>query len=412
MPARMAVHAPSPFTQPEKVAQTWLAQRPGNWHHPHGLAELAGNKQEISLATNSAGDSLARESIHTTEEQDSLSLEFSDNRLLIDLCGEHDRNMVHIEEGLGVQILRRGNRLVIHGDPEARGRASQVLRALYERLEGGQGLEPGDVEGAIRTGGAGAGLAASAPGIIGSGVQMEMFRGGQVLIKTRRKHVSPRTQAQKDYVEALFANDLCFGIGPAGTGKTYLAVAVGVNLFLNGLVDRIILSRPAVEAGERLGFLPGDMKEKVDPYMQPLYDALNDFLPGRQLGRLMEEKKIEIAPLAFMRGRTLSDAFVLLDEAQNATTMQMKMFLTRLGEGSRMVVTGDRSQVDLPRGTASGLQDAESLLRGIEKISFSYFTAKDVVRHPLVARIIEAYERGGEEKARRAARGGEGQGDG
>ena len=412
MPARMAVHAPSPFTQPEKVAQTWLAQRPGNWHHPHGLAELAGNKQEISLATNSAGDSLARESIQTTEEQDSLSLEFSDNRLLIDLCGEHDRNMVHIEEGLGVQILRRGNRLVIHGDPEARGRASQVLRALYERLEGGHGLEPGDVEGAIRTGGAGAGLAAGAPGIIGSGVQMEMFRGGQVLIKTRRKHVSPRTPAQKDYVEALFANDLCFGIGPAGTGKTYLAVAVGVNLFLNGLVDRIILSRPAVEAGERLGFLPGDMKEKVDPYMQPLYDALNDFLPGKQLGRLMEEKKIEIAPLAFMRGRTLSDAFVLLDEAQNATTMQMKMFLTRLGEGSRMVVTGDRSQVDLPRGTASGLQDAERLLRGIEKISFSYFTAKDVVRHPLVARIIEAYETAGEEKARRAARAGEGQGDG
>ncbi len=364
------------------------------------------------MATNSAGDSLARESIQTTEEQDSLSLEFSDNRLLIDLCGEHDRNMVHIEEGLGVQILRRGNRLVIHGDPEARGQASLVLRALYERLEGGHGLEPGDVEGAIRTGGAGAGPGAGALGITGSGGQMEMFRGGQVLIKTRRKHVSPRTPAQKAYVEALFSNDLCFGIGPAGTGKTYLAVAVGVNLFLNGLVDRIILSRPAVEAGERLGFLPGDMKEKVDPYMQPLYDALNDFLPGKQLGRLMEEKKIEIAPLAFMRGRTLSDAFVLLDEAQNATTMQMKMFLTRLGEGSRMVVTGDRSQVDLPRGTASGLQDAESLLRGIEKISFSYFTAKDVVRHPLVARIIEAYERDGEEKARRAARGGEGQGDG
>ncbi len=186
-----------------------------------------------------------------------------------------------------------------------------------------------------------------------------------------------------------------FGIGPAGTGKTYLAVAVAVQMFLAGKVDRIILSRPAVEAGERLGFLPGDMKEKVDPYMQPLYDALGDFLPGRQLTRLIEEKQIEIAPLAFMRGRTLSNAFVVLDEAQNATPMQMKMFLTRLGQGSRMAITGDRSQVDLPRGTVSGLHDAENLLRGIEAIRFCHFSARDVVRHPLVARIIEAYDKAG-----------------
>jgi phosphate starvation-inducible PhoH-like protein len=193
----------------------------------------------------------------------------------------------------------------------------------------------------------------------------------------------------------LFKNELCFGIGPAGTGKTYLAVAVGVSMFITGRVDKIILSRPAVEAGERLGFLPGDMKEKVDPYMQPLYDALNDFLPAKQMAKLMEDKAIEIAPLAFMRGRTLANAFVVLDEAQNATSMQMKMFLTRLGEGSRMVITGDRTQIDLPRGVQSGLADAERLLSNIPKISFNYFTSKDVVRHPLVAAIIEAYDADG-----------------
>ncbi|MGV6840506.1 MAG: PhoH family protein, partial [Planktomarina sp.] len=223
--------------------------------------------------------------------------------------------------------------------------------------------------------------------------QLEMFRGGAVEIKTRKKMVEPRTDAQKAYVKSLFKNELAFGIGPAGTGKTYLAVAVGVSMFITGQVDKIILSRPAVEAGERLGFLPGDMKDKVDPYMQPLYDALNDFLPAKQMQKLLEEKTIEIAPLAFMRGRTLSNAFVVLDEAQNATSMQMKMFLTRLGEGSRMVITGDRSQVDLPRGVTSGLADAERLLQAIPKISFNYFTAKDVVRHPLVAAIIEAYDR-------------------
>ena len=225
--------------------------------------------------------------------------------------------------------------------------------------------------------------------------QMEMFRGGAVEIKTRKKLVEPRTEAQKAYVEALFKNELCFGIGPAGTGKTYLAVAVGVSMFITGRVDKIILSRHAVEAGERLGFLPGDMKEKVDPYMQPLYDALNDFLPAKQMAKLMEDKAIEIAPLAFMRGRTLANAFVVLDEAQNATSMQMKMFLTRLGEGSRMVITGDRTQIDLPRGVQSGLADAERLLSNIPKISFNYFTSKDVVRHPLVAAIIEAYDADG-----------------
>ena len=194
-------------------------------------------------------------------------------------------------------------------------------------------------------------------------------------------------------MQSLYSNELPIDIGPAGTGKTYLAVAVGVSMFLSGQVDKIILSRPAVEAGERLGFLPGDMKDKVDPYMQPLYDALGDFLPGKQLARLIEEKQIEIAPLAFMRGRTLSNAFVVLDEAQNATSMQMKMFLTRLGQGSRMVITGDRSQADLPRGVTSGLSDAERILKNVGGISFNYFIAKDVVRHHMVAKIIEAYDK-------------------
>ena len=319
-------------------------------------------------------------------DPDALSehlVEFPDNRLLIELCGEYDRNLADIEQKLAVQILRRGNQLVVIGDEAASSEALSVLHALYERLETGRHVDPADVDRELRMDSATGADAAD---------QLEMFRGGRVEIRTRRKTVEPRTDAQKAYVQSLFTNELGFGIGPAGTGKTYLAVAVGVNMFIEGHVDKIILSRPAVEAGEKLGYLPGDMKDKVDPYMQPLYDALNDFLPGKQLAKLIEEKRIEIAPLAFMRGRTLSNAFVVLDEAQNATTMQMKMFLTRLGEGSRMVITGDRTQIDLPRGVPSGLADAERLLKTIPNISFNYFTSKDVVRHPLVAAIIEAYE--------------------
>ncbi|MBR2657135.1 MAG: PhoH family protein [Loktanella sp.] len=312
-------------------------------------------------------------------------LEFPDNFLLIDLCGEYDRNLTTIEDKLSVQILRRGNLLAVIGEQGPRQDALEVLKSLYGRLEAGRSLEAGDIDRELRMGPGGA------PGPVD---QIELFKGeiARVEVKTRKKLVEPRTDAQKAYVKALFDHEMAFGIGPAGTGKTYLAVAVGVNMLINGHVDKIILSRPAVEAGEKLGYLPGDMKDKVDPYMQPLYDALNDFLPGKQAAKMMEEKVIEIAPLAFMRGRTLSNAFVVLDEAQNATTMQMKMFLTRLGQGSRMVITGDRTQIDLPRGVNSGLWDAERLLKHIPKISFNYFTAKDVVRHPLVAAIIEAYE--------------------
>ena len=324
---------------------------------------------------------------HSDDVTETL-LAFPDNFLLIDLCGEFDRNLATLEDRLSVQIIRRGNELAVVGEDQPRKDTVDILKALYGRLEAGKSLEDGDIDRELRMGPAE--VRGAEPGD-----QKELFKGvsgARVEIKTRKKLVEPRTEAQKAYVRSLFEKELAFGIGPAGTGKTYLAVAVAVNMYINGEVDRIILSRPAVEAGEKLGYLPGDMKDKVDPYMQPLYDALNDFLPGKQTAKLIEEKRIEIAPLAFMRGRTLSRAFVVLDEAQNATPMQMKMFLTRLGEGSRMVITGDRTQIDLPRGVTSGLWDAERLLKTIPKISFNYFTSKDVVRHPLVAAIIEAYE--------------------
>ena len=248
-----------------------------------------------------------------TETSESL-IEFPDNRLLIDLCGEFDRNLATIEDRLSVQILRRGNQLAVIGADEPRNEAVDVLKSLYLRLEAGKTLEEGDIDRELRMTPVGE-------------AEPQLFKGdpsaNRVEIKTRKKLVEPRTDAQKAYVKSLYANELAFGIGPAGTGKTYLAVAVGVNMFINGKVDKIILSRPAVEAGEKLGYLPGDMKDKVDPYMQPLYDALNDFLPGKQAAKMMEEKVIEIAPLAFMRGRTLSNAFVVLDEAQNATTISI-----------------------------------------------------------------------------------------
>ena len=330
---------------------------------------------------------MATTSLTDTALAPEKSLNFPDNRLLIDLCGAFDKNLTHIESAIGVQIVRSGNELAILGDELGTTRASDALQGLYLRLEQGREVAASDVDAAIRMG---------KPIQVktrAAGEQKEMFPGGGIEIRTRKKTIEPRTNTQKAYVKSLFKNELVFGLGPAGTGKTYLAVAAGVSMFIEGHVDRILLSRPAVEAGERLGFLPGDMKDKVDPYMQPLYDALNDFLPSKQVGKLIEEKRIEIAPLAFMRGRTLSNAFIVLDEAQNATTMQMKMFLTRMGEGSRMAITGDSSQCDLPRGVLSGLVEAELVLHGVKGVGMTMFTAEDVVRHPMVARIIKAYDK-------------------
>jgi len=299
---------------------------------------------------------------------------FEDNALLPALFGRHDQHLARIEQALGVSISSRGNRLAIKGDPAAQATARQVLETLYRRLKAGEEVAMGDVEGVLR-------FAASDDG------------GDGLTIRTKRRTIAPRSLGQRAYLEALEEYDLVFGLGPAGTGKTYLAVAKAVSLLMRGEVARIVLSRPAVEAGERLGFLPGDLKEKVDPYLRPLYDALYDMLPAEQVYRRLESGEIEIAPLAFMRGRTLSHAFVILDEAQNTTPMQMKMLLTRLGEGSRMVVTGDLSQIDLPVGGQSGLRNALAILRGVEGIAFVEFTDADVVRHPLVSRMVRAYER-------------------
>jgi phosphate starvation-inducible PhoH-like protein len=318
------------------------------------------------------------------EDRDITTLVFDDNRLLAPLFGEHDEHLALIEHRLGVDITPRGNRISVKGPQIARDNAQMVLTTLYERVRRGLEVTKGDVEGAIRmnlsTGGDGAADESS--------------------VRTRRKLVTPRTPMQKAYVTAIRKHELVFGTGPAGTGKTYLAVACAAAAVMNGEVDRIVLSRPAVEAGERLGFLPGDMKEKVDPYLRPLYDALYDVMPAPLVQKGLAENTIEIAPLAFMRGRTLSSAFIILDEAQNTTPQQMKMFLTRLGEGSRMVVTGDPSQVDLPPGVSSGLDDALAILKSVEGISHIAFTAADIVRHALVGRIVSAYDKHTEKIAR------------
>ena len=305
---------------------------------------------------------------------DILTLSFDDNRLLSLLCGEHDENLAILEHKLDVDITPRGNRLAVRGGDSARNTARDVLMALYNRVRRGLDITKGEVEGAIRM------REAQETNIPGSA------------IRTRRKLVMARTPTQGEYIEAIRRNELVFGIGPAGTGKTYLAVACAAEALMNGEVDRIVLSRPAVEAGERLGFLPGDMKEKVDPYLRPLYDALYDMMPASLVAKGIAENQIEIAPLAFMRGRTLSSAFVILDEAQNTTPQQMKMFLTRLGEGSRMVVTGDPTQVDLPSGVNSGLSDAVSVLKGVQGIASVGFSNSDIVRHALVGRIVAAYD--------------------
>ncbi len=312
-----------------------------------------------------------------------LEILFDKVQLLGPLFGQYDQNLIELERQLGVYISARGNRVVVEGEADAAARARDVLTSLYGRLLKGGSVETGDVIGAVAI--------AADPSLDGL-VQADAGRPPSAAIRTRRKTIVARSPTQVRYIEALATSDVIFALGPAGTGKTYLAVAQAVSQLIAGSVDRLILSRPAVEAGERLGFLPGDMKEKVDPYLRPLYDALYDMLPAEQVERRLASGEIEIAPLAFMRGRTLANAFIILDEAQNTTPLQMKMFLTRFGEKSRMVICGDPNQVDLPSPGASGLADAVRRLEGVEGIAVLRFSAKEVVRHPIVGRIVEAYE--------------------
>ncbi len=314
-----------------------------------------------------------------------IDLNFDDNRLLPMLYGEHDRHLARIENQLGVSLISRGNTLTIAGPAESAETARSALDALYERLKRGMAVGTGEVDAAVR-------MATGTGGALRDQTLATLSRA-EVAVRTRRKGaITPRSPMQATYLQALAESEMVFGLGPAGTGKTYLAVAQAVAMLTTGQVDRIILSRPAVEAGERLGFLPGDLKEKVDPYLRPLYDALHDLMDRSFVERAMTSGEIEIAPLAFMRGRTLANACVILDEAQNTTPMQMKMFLTRLGENSRMIVTGDPSQIDLPNGQTSGLAEATRLLNGVEGIAQVHFKAEDVIRHELVARIVSAYE--------------------
>ena len=322
--------------------------------------------------------------------ESSDTLRFSSNKLLIELCGQLDANLSKIESWAGVQIIRRGNALSIYGAKDDCDLTRKLITNLYSDLEHGKTLDERELDVYFQ--------------------QIEDQEVKQIKnkktsnkivnkssnyleIKTQKKLVQAKSSNQNTFINSMLSRELVFGIGPAGTGKTYLAIAVGVFLFSQGLVEKIVLTRPAVEAGERLGFLPGDMKEKVDPYMQPLYDALNDFLPGKVVSKMYERGSIEIAPLAFMRGRTLKDSFIVLDEGQNASPSQMKMFLTRLGIGSRMVVTGDVTQIDLPKGFRSGLVEASDVLSNIKEIDFIKFNDVDVVRHSLVRKIARAYEK-------------------
>jgi phosphate starvation-inducible PhoH-like protein len=315
-----------------------------------------------------------------------LEMSFDKPHLINAVFGEFDRNLVTIENRLGVYISARGNRVQIEGEAGAIGRTRDVLNDIYSRLSRGQEIDTEAVQSII---------AMTAEPTLEGIVRKDAADAPGIMIRTRKKTLVPRSATQIPYMEALARDEIIFALGPAGTGKTYLAVAQAVAMLITGAVQRLMLSRPAVEAGERLGFLPGDMKEKVDPYLRPIYDALYDCLPAEQVERRIASGEIEIAPIAFMRGRTLADSFIILDEAQNTTAAQMKMFLTRFGMNSRMVVCGDPHQVDIPGGERmSGLNDAVQRLEGVDGIQTIRFNSSDVVRHPLVGKIVDAYEGG------------------
>lgn len=309
-----------------------------------------------------------------------IELTFDDNRRLPLLFGEHNANLTRIERQLGVKLATRGNIVSIAGPAQSAETARSVLKELWKRTSHNEALGPAEIDAALRL----------------KPAEGEPAAPDTPVIRTRRRTIAARTPTQAVYLRAMEQCELVIGTGPAGTGKTYLAVSQAVAALQNGQVDRIVISRPAIEAGERLGFLPGDLREKIDPYLRPIYDALNDHLSPEQVEKRIESGEIEIAPLAFMRGRTLAHCFVVLDEAQNTTTVQMKMALTRLGEGSRMVVTGDPGQIDLPPNMRSGLVEAMDILRDVEGVRIVEFNDSDVVRHPLVARIIRAYAKAAE----------------
>lgn len=314
------------------------------------------------------------------ETEFTKELNFDDNDTLKQLYGEHNQNLKEIENILGIRIHSRGGKLSLKGEIDRVINAEKLLNELYNIINKGYTVDIGDIEPAARI-------------VTEAKTPLEDIFLDTVCISTRKRIIAPKSIVQKLYIDSIRKHDIVFGIGPAGTGKTYLAMAMAVTSFVNREVNRIILTRPAVEAGEKLGFLPGDLSQKVDPYLRPLFDALFDMMDFDKGSRLIEKGAIEIAPLAFMRGRTLNDAFVILDEAQNTTSLQMKMFLTRLGFSSKAVITGDTTQIDLGANDKSGLIEVETLLKGIEGISFVYFTKRDIVRHPLVKRIVEAYEK-------------------
>ena len=302
-------------------------------------------------------------------------IELNDNSFLVDLYGEHDENLSKLENNFGIHISYRGNILEFRGKSEPCIEASQLVLKIYGKLLSGEKINSEMFDNFSK-----------------KNILESAERLNTILIKTKRKNIYARSSNQSKFVELIKSKDLVFGVGPAGTGKTYLAVACAVEALLKKEINKIILSRPAVEAGERLGFLPGDLKEKIDPYLRPLYDAMNDLIPEKTLEKYIENNIIEIAPLAFMRGRTLENAFIILDEAQNTSSMQMKMFLTRLGRNSRMVIAGDSTQIDLPRGEKSGLSEILEIMPKTNDIGLVYFKNKDITRHSLVTKIVKAYE--------------------